>query len=453
MFQLLQRAWKWSVSHESTIQLLAFVGGLPAVVTGLFLLWSGAVSTPARWTLSVLIVGVWLGCVLILRQRVIFPMQTLTNLLDALREGDYSVRSRRGHQSDSLGEVMATVNRLGETLLAGRQRATEATALLRAVMAEIDVAVFTFDGKGCLRLINRAGAALLDRPENELLYRHAKEIGLEECLEGDGTRTLARQFPGRNGTRWGLRRTGFREGGYSHQLLVLADLSRPLREEERAAWQRLIRVLGHELNNSLTPIQSIAQSLTSMLGRPEALRSADWREDFEQGLRVIAGRAGALDRFLNGYARLARLPEPSLQPIALKTLIERTASLETRLTIHIHPPPDEITMRLDPDQIEQALINLIRNAADAVVPTGGTVHVSWATREPFVEILVEDEGPGLADTANLFVPFFTTKRDGNGIGLVVSREIAEAHGGSLSLENRPNARRGCRATLRMPERR
>src|SRR3984893_1407396 len=325
MFQLLQRAWKWSVSHESTIQLLAFVGGLPAVVTGLFLLWSGAVSTPARWTLSVLIVGVWLGCVLILRQRVIFPMQTLTNLLDALREGDYSVRSRRGHQSDSLGEVMATVNRLGETLLAGRQRATEATALLRAVMAEIDVAVFTFDGKGCLRLINRAGAALLDRPENELLYRHAKEIGLEECLEGDGTRTLARQFPGRNGTRWGLRRTGFREGGYPHQLLVLADLSRPLREEERAAWQRLIRVLGHELNNSLTPIRSIAQSIIALIQKPESLWSADWHEDVENGLAVIANRAEVLSRFIDGYARFARLPEPQRHQLNLGTLVCRAA--------------------------------------------------------------------------------------------------------------------------------
>jgi two-component system, NtrC family, nitrogen regulation sensor histidine kinase NtrY len=286
MFRSLQKAWRWSVSHESTIQLLAFLGGLPAAATGLFFLWSGAVSVPGRWTLSVLIVGAWLGCVLILRGRVIFPMQTLTNLLDAFREGDYSVRSRRGHQSDSLGEVMATVNQLGETLLHGRQQATEATALLRTVMAEIDVAVFTFDGKGCLRLINRAGAVLLDRPENELLYRHAREIGLEECLEGEGTRTLSRQFPGRSGTRWGLRRTGFREGGYPHQLLVLADLSRPLREEERAAWQRLIRVLGHELNNSLAPIQSIAQSLTSILDKPESLRPPDWRDDVENGLSM-----------------------------------------------------------------------------------------------------------------------------------------------------------------------
>ena len=225
MLRLLQKARRWSASHESTIQLLAFLGGLPAVVTGLFFLWSAAVSSPARWTFSVLIVGVWFGCGLILRSRVVFPMQTLTNLLDALREGDYSVRSRRGRQSGALGEVMAAVNGLGETLLLGRQRGTEATALLRAAMTEIEVAVFVFDGKGCLRLINRAGASLLGRPENELLYRHARQIGLEECLEGEGARTVSCQFPGSASRRWGLRRTGFREGGHPLQLLVLVDLS------------------------------------------------------------------------------------------------------------------------------------------------------------------------------------------------------------------------------------
>ena len=227
MLWLLQKTRRWSASHESMIQLLAFLGGLPAVVTGLFFLWSEAVSSPARWTLSVLIVGVWFGCVLILRGRVVFPMQTLTNLLDALREGDYSVRSRRGRQSGALGEVMAAVNGLGETLLLGRQRATEATALLRAAVAELDVAVFVFDSKGCLRLINRAGVALLDRPESELLYRHAKQIGLDEYLEGEGVRTVSRRFPGSGSSRWGLRRIGFREGGYPHQLLTLVDLSKP----------------------------------------------------------------------------------------------------------------------------------------------------------------------------------------------------------------------------------
>jgi two-component system, NtrC family, nitrogen regulation sensor histidine kinase NtrY len=127
------------------------------------------------------------------------------------------------------------VNALSETLLIGRREAAEATALLRAVMAEIAVAVFTFDDEGRLRLINRTGAELLGRPESELLSHGAKEIGLDQCLEGEPSRILARQFPGRAGGGWGLRRTSFREGGRPHQLLVLADLSQPLREEERAS--------------------------------------------------------------------------------------------------------------------------------------------------------------------------------------------------------------------------
>jgi two-component system nitrogen regulation sensor histidine kinase NtrY len=449
MSRSLQKAWKWSGSHESTIQLLAFLGGLPAAVIGLFFLWSGAVSIPARWTLSTLIIGAWLGCVLILRSRVIFPMQTLTNLLDAFREGDYSVRSCRGTQSDSLGEVMATVNQLGETLLQGRQEATEATALLQIVTAKIDVAVFVFDDKRQLRLINRAGTALLDQPAIELLHCHAKEIGLEDCLEGAETRTLLRLFPGSSGTRWGLRRTRFEEDGNWHELLVLTDLSRSLSEEDRAAWRCLIRVLGSKLNNSPPPIL-VAQNLRSILKQPEALRPADWRNDVENGLNVIEDRTEALDRFLDSYRRVARLPEPSLQPTALQDVIERAASLEKRTAIKIHPYPEGIILPLDPGQIEQALRNLIRNAVEAMAATGGSVHLSWVRHERFVEILVEDEGPGLADTANLFVPFFTTKPDGNGIGLLESREIAEAHGGSLILESRADGRRGCRAILRMP---
>ncbi|MBV8417014.1 MAG: PAS domain-containing sensor histidine kinase [Verrucomicrobia bacterium] len=438
------------LSHESIIQLFALIGGLPAVAICLFLVWSGDATKAVQWTCSVTIVGIWLGCVLALRKRVVYPMQTLTNLLAALREGDYTLRSPRARQTGALGEVMREINALGETLLVGRQKATEAGALLRAAMAEIDVAVFTFDDIGRLQLINRAGMALLDEPEDKVLGCHAKEIGLAECLEGDAFRTFTHQFPGWSGTRWGLRRTGFREGGHPHQLLVLTDLSRALREEERAAWQRLVRVLGHELNNSLTPIRSIAQSIATLMRRPESLRSTDWQEDVENGLAVIANRAEALSRFMDGYARLARLPEPRRQRQNLDSLIRQAAALELRLAVAIHPPLDEILLDLDGDQIEQILINLIRNAADSALGTRGGVQVSWNRNELFVEVRVEDEGSGLADTANLFVPFFTTKPQGSGIGLVLSRQIAEAHGGSLKLENRPNGKAGCCATLRLP---
>ena len=403
-----------------------------------------------QWTLGVLVVGVWLGCVVAVRDQVVYPMQTLTNLLAALREGDYSLRSRRARREDVLGEVMREINALGESLVERRRTATEATALLRAVMAEIDVAVFSFDNEARLRLVNRAGAELLGKKDASLVGQSAAELELASALTGDDHRTLATDFPGRKGARWSLHRTTFREGGKPHQLLVLADVSQSLREEERAAWQRLIRVLGHEINNSLAPISSIAGSLQSLLARSAEERADDWQDDTREGLEIIAARAEALGRFMGAYARLARLPAPARRPQNLGALARRAAALETRLSVRVLPGDDRDEVDIDGDQIEQALINLLRNAVDAALETGGGVEIGWKREGADAVISVDDEGLGLRGTSNLFVPFFTTKAQGSGIGLVLSRQIAEAHGGTLTLEQRPDGARGCRATLRFP---
>jgi nitrogen fixation/metabolism regulation signal transduction histidine kinase len=262
---------------------------------------------------------------------------------------------------------------------------------------------------------------------------------------GDSMRTLQMSFPG-GGGRWEVRRGTFRERGVPHQLLVLSDLSRALREEERQAWQRLVRVLGHELNNSLAPIKSIAGSLESLVIREPM--PDDWKEDVRRGLGVIGSRAAALSRFMEAYSRLARLPMPRLKPLSVSALIKRVIRLETRLSVNIVAGP-EITLRADGDQLEQLLINLVRNAVDASMETGGGVQVGWRKINGQIEVRVEDEGHGLSNTSNLFVPFFTTKPGGSGIGLVLSRQIAEAHGGSLALENREDVR-GCVASLRLP---
>ena len=436
--------------HELAIQILTLLAGLPAVLVCLTLLWTGDWSAKVQWTFSVLVIGVWLGCIVAVRERVVYPMQTLTNLLGALREGDYSLRSRRARRDDALGEVMREINALGETLLNRRREATEATALLRAVMSAIDVAVFTFDETGHLRLINRAGSDLLARPGTALVGRSAAELGLAECLGGETPRTLAADFAGRSGARWSLHRNHFRSAGRPHQLLVLADVSQTLREEERAAWQRLIRVLGHEINNSLAPIQSIADSLLTLVDRPAEQRAGDWLDDTREGLGVIAGRAVALGRFMEAYSRLARLPAPTRQPQALAPLVRRAAALETRLAVEVRADDPDTVADIDGDQVEQALINLLHNAVDAALETGGGVRAGWTVDGAEVRVTVDDEGLGLDGTANLFVPFFTTKTHGSGIGLVLSRQIAEAHGGSLTLENRPDGVRGCRATLRLP---
>jgi nitrogen fixation/metabolism regulation signal transduction histidine kinase len=243
-----------------------------------------------------------------------------------------------------------------------------------------------------------------------------------------------------------MRRTTVRERGLPLQLLVMADLTQPLREQELQAWQRLVRVLGHELNNSLTPVKSIAASLVAIVARdplPE-----DWQEVMRRGLAVITARADALGRFIGAYARLAKLPRPQFHPLELAAIVERAVALETRLKVEVTPGP-ALTLHGDPDQLEQVLINLVRNAADAALETGGGVRLGWQRKGGGVELWVEDDGPGLANTGNLFVPFFTTKPGGSGIGLVLSRQITEGHGGTLALENRADAR-GCLARLRLP---
>jgi nitrogen fixation/metabolism regulation signal transduction histidine kinase len=448
------------ITHEGRVLLVAVLSALPAVAAAVGLLWLGRYPASVRWTLAAVLVTIWLAGAVALRQRVVRALQTIANLLGALREGDYSIRGRQ-HEAqprDALGEALAEVNSLADTLSAQRTGAAEASALLAKVMAEIDVAILAFDGQQRLRLINRAGERLLGGREpppggptgdrgSPLLGSTAAALGVAGLLEGETPRTVQAELAGAQGS-WELRRGTFRLGGLPHQLLVLADLRRALRQEERLAWQRMVRVLGHEINNSLAPIRSLAGNLQQTLQQPPAARADDWQEDLQRGLAVIERRSEALGRFMTSYARLARLPPPTPGPVDVGAWLQRVVDLEKRLPVRLAAGPP-VTIRGDADQLDQLLINLVANAVEAALETGGAVELGWRRAGAQLEVQVTDEGPGLAETHNLFVPFFTTKPAGSGIGLVLCRQIAEAHQGTLRIQNRSD-RPGAIARLILP---
>jgi nitrogen fixation/metabolism regulation signal transduction histidine kinase len=372
------------------------------------------------------------------------PLQTLSNVVSSLREGDYSFRARGASTGDALGELATEINALADLLQKQRVRSLEATALLARILEVMHAPLFAFDRENRLRLVNSAGLKLLNRPYARCLDHSATELQLDELLSAPDE--SIRQF-GATPARWLLRRASFRQDGAPHTLLVLADVRVPLQEEEQAAWKRLIRVLGHELSNSLAPIKSIAGSLLARVDNLQA--DVSTASDFRRGLGVVESRADALHRFVQSYRMLAQLPPPHLRPFALAPLIERVAILEQRLPVRLDPGP-AVILNADPDQLEQMLINLLANAVDASLANGAhPVSLSWVATETSAQIVIEDRGLGIANPENLFVPFYTTKSTGSGIGLALAQQIARAHGGEISLTNRGDGE-GARATVLLP---
>jgi nitrogen fixation/metabolism regulation signal transduction histidine kinase len=431
-----------ALRHEDAILVLVVLAiAIPAAIA-LPLVWLGDLDFKSRLTLTLAIVAGSGGLALAVRARVMRPLQTLANLTASLRERDYAVRGRHTRDDDSLGLAMAELAELAEQLRAARWRDEEASAGLARVVEGLDAAVIAVDDGGVVRIANRTADRLVGR---SLEGAHVTALGLAELVAIDAPRTIELALPGGNG-HWEVRPSEVRLSGMPHRLIVMTDVQHALRAEERQAWQRLVRVLGHEINNSLGPISSIAETLRTGLSQPQ--RRADLDDDLLRGLEVIGRRAAALARFMQSYARLVRLPPPRLGRVDVTAWIRRTVDLESRAGVAITGGPT-LVIPGDPDQLDQLLINLVHNAVEASAEVGGGVRLSWSATGNMLVIVVEDDGPGVADTANLFVPFFTTKPTGSGIGLVLARQIAEAHGGSLIVRNR-KVGRGAEAVITLP---
>jgi nitrogen fixation/metabolism regulation signal transduction histidine kinase len=455
------------ILYENRISLYAFLAALPGLLVSGILVWMQPWSVESRTALIGAEVFVWWLLALALQEQTTRPLQTLANVVGSLREEDYSFRARNAVAEDALGELSIEVNALADMLSDQKIRAIEATALLQRVVDEIDAPLFAFDPGSVLRVVNPAGEHLLRQSRVRMLGRTAAELNLEQCLTASNE-SLVDLNVNASQARWLLRRSSFRQHGVPHTLVVLSDVSRALREEERRAWQRLIRVLGHELSNSLAPIKSIAGSLSSRVASTSM--DADVRSDVQRGLEIIEARSASLHRFLEAYRRLAQMPAPVLREVRLSPLIARVAGLETRVQVCVKPGPD-VAFQADPDQLEQMFINLVRNAADAVLEAKGAspddsdatesepknipknisenIEVHWSADADDIVLAIDDHGPGLLNPANVFTPFYTTKPNGSGVGLVLSRQIAEAHGGRIEISNRRDVR-GCTVRVVLP---
>jgi nitrogen fixation/metabolism regulation signal transduction histidine kinase len=438
-------------SFEAKIKILITSLCVPIFALSAVLLWIEHISPSLIiGSLTTLALVVLLVASIFLEQ-VVRPLQTLANVVAALREEDFSFRARGAAPQDSLGELAIEINQLADAMQSQRLSALEAVALLRRVILEMDAPILAFDELGTLRVVNPAAERVLHLVAGRDLGRTADELGLRKILDepDEGITTIEDQG---QQARWMVRRSSFRQRGVPHTLLVLSDVSTALREEERLAWRRLIRVLGHELSNSLAPIKSIAGTLRSRIAQLPPENAAN----FERGLTVIESRAESLNRFVQAYRQLATLPSPVLKRVPLPALLDRIAGLETRLTVQVEDV-QPVSLMADPDQMEQLLINLVKNAVDAAVNereeaglvSKPAVRIRSRVTGDMVSILIEDNGPGLTNTSNLFVPFYTTKKSGSGVGLVLARQIAEAHGGSLELRNRTDVI-GCQAEVRIP---
>ncbi|MGC2697473.1 MAG: ATP-binding protein [Candidatus Angelobacter sp.] len=447
-----KRSNQLSERFEKRLLFSILLAGVPGVVLGLLLLWRTAYSLDHKIEISTLIVFLWLGLTESARDHVVNSLRVLSNVISAVKEEDFSFRATKATPGDALGDLALEINNLSRALGEERAGAIEKTNLLRKIMAATGtIIIFAFSPDNRLRIVNRAGALFLGKNEEEILNRTALELKIEDLVKGPAWEVVSRSDSGVE-KRWIVRRASFRQSGEPHSLIVLSEASEALRAEERVAWQRLIRVLGHEINNSLAPIRSIARTLRRMASTTELPMPIS--ENLNHGLEVIHDRADSLNRFLQSYTRVAKVPKPERRAVALDSLVAHVATLESRLAVNIVPGP-KVQVSVDPDQLEQALINLIKNAADSVLLVSEkeigpeAVTVLWSVHAKDIEICIRDEGIGLTETENLFVPFYTTKQTGSGIGLLLSRQIIEAHQGTLMLRNRLDCS-GCEVMAKLP---
>jgi two-component system nitrogen regulation sensor histidine kinase NtrY len=433
-------------SFETRLTRLSLASSIPLLLLSV---WTMIYADVSIWlVILVVLLGSLLTfyCVYQIHHKIAYQFRSLSNLLNSMVQGDYTLRARSVQGSGALDELTATLNRLAERLSQQRWESVESQLLLTTVIEHIDVAIVALSEDNTLRLLNPAAKKLL----SDTSESHERLLGQLAFVQScpSGWHQVVELSLGHQQGRFNIHLEEFRESGRQHKLLFIADVRTLLRSEEIRAWQSLVRVMSHEINNSLSPIASISQTLSRLIDRDAA--DTAYHEDLLKGLAIIGERANGLSQFVESYKQLAKLPEPQKQHASVRLLCEKACALFKRSSIAIESTIDA-ELFIDPVQFEQVLINLIKNAIEAMAHTNpaGVIRIRWFASGPVFTLTICDEGEGVSNPDNLFVPFYSTKKHGSGIGLVLCRQIIEAHGGRLSVTNQPMSR-GCCASIEVP---
>ncbi|KGJ88034.1 sensor histidine kinase [Thalassotalea sp. ND16A] len=438
-------AKKARVKFETQLlKYLLIATGVPVALL-LLVLWYYQASTNLFMLILLTLFCITGYCAITMYHKITFQFRTLSNLLEGMSHGDYSLRGRRHSRDDALGELVDQINNLANTLTEQRFSAMEGQHLLKKVIQHINVAIIAVDEQQQLALLNPAAEQLLNVSSEQMLGKPLANIDAQSLLTISQQQVMELTFANKKG-QFQVIRDNYRDHGHQHDLFFITDVNHLLREQERQAWQNLIRVLSHEINNSLTPISSFASTI-SRLAKKQDL-SSDFADNLQQSLTIIGERSSSLKQFIDSYRQLTHLPKPQKQNTNLLALLTKVVAIFKQCNIELDIS-DDITLALDPVQIEQVLINVIKNADEAMQTCPGNISICASTDEHNAILTIADQGIGIASSHNLFTPFYTTKKQGSGIGLVLSRQIIEAHNGFLSMANR-NSERGCQITIQLP---
>ena len=438
---------KKKLAFETRLLLTTIGAGLPAVTAFAWLLWLQDYSVHLKFLATFFMTVAFLYVVFYSRDLVVNHLKSLGNVAEAIKIGDYSLRGRQSGRGDELDEVYFQLNSLSEDLQKRRYAFHEAEALLGKIVDEIEVAIFVIDQSGHVSITNRAAGSMLNLSKDEIIGCTTAELGLDPLLDNPSDSVRDNTFHVGSGP-WHVRTENFREAGRPQRLLVITDLRQILRREELKAWRRLIRVISHEVNNSLSPIISMCRTLAGLL--TEKPLSDESTADAIDALEIMRERSDALKDFIGRYAELARLPEPTKSRFSLRESIEEAVTMSPVKNVELSENLADVELYADRGQIEQVLINLFKNAHESSSERDD-VKVEWDFDADTVTLDLLDHGKGISNPANLFIPFYSTKQEGSGIGLVLCRQIMENHDGSLTVENRTDGS-GCIARIRLPRR-